>query len=199
MEGDLVVAVDRHLVEIAVPGFARIDPELLARLPGEQVPSALDVASGERFAVMPFDALAQCKGQPRPLLVPRPTRGEIGNDRLEAVLLHMLIEHDEVVEHPHHRPEGGNRRFLVDRHAGGAVEMRHSENAARLLRLGRLRSSGRGNQQHRGRCKAAKLPPHLIPSLVAIEPFDQNQLRHDPRQHHTKGSKAAAALCLPCS
>jgi hypothetical protein len=36
MKGDLVIAVDRHFVKIAVPGFARIDPELLVRLAGDQ-------------------------------------------------------------------------------------------------------------------------------------------------------------------
>src|SRR5262249_54849254 len=34
MEGDLVVAVDGDLFEVAVPGLARVDAKLLARLAG---------------------------------------------------------------------------------------------------------------------------------------------------------------------
>src|SRR6516165_5356643 len=86
MEGDLVVAVGGDLVEIAVPGFARIDPEFLARLAGQRIPGAFDVGGGERLAVMPFDTLTQVKGQRRPGLVPHPVAGEIGDDGGEAVL-----------------------------------------------------------------------------------------------------------------
>src|SRR5438105_11636583 len=164
MKRDLVIAVDRDLVEIAVPGFAWIDPELLVRLAGEQVPGALDVAGGERLAVMPLDAVAQCEAQCGPFLVPRPRGGQIGHDRLRAVLLHMLIEHDEVVEHPHHWPQRRYGRFLVDRHAGGAVEMRHPENAAWFLRVGPHRE--RQRDQQRGCCEPTKISAH--PSLSSL-------------------------------
>src|SRR5947209_20606903 len=100
MKRDLGVAVDRHLVEIAVPGFAWIDPQLFARLAADHVPGALDVSGAERLAIMPFDALAQREGQLRPLLVPRPAGGQIRHDRGEAVLLHMLVEHHEIVDYP---------------------------------------------------------------------------------------------------
>ena len=41
---DLVVAVGHDLVEVAVPGLARVDAQLLARLALQQVPGAFDVA-----------------------------------------------------------------------------------------------------------------------------------------------------------
>src|SRR5260370_1636760 len=73
VKGDFVIAVDRHLFEVSIPRFARIDAELLGRLASEHVPGALDVASSEGFAVMPPDAVAQGEGQLRALLVPRPS------------------------------------------------------------------------------------------------------------------------------
>jgi len=63
---------------------------------------------------------------------------EIGDDRAEAVLRHVLIEHDQIVEDAHHRAECRDRRLLVDRHAGRAGAHRYPQNATRLLREGRL-------------------------------------------------------------
>ena len=61
--------------QVAVPGLARVDPQLARRvLPCDQIPGAFDVGGGERLAVMPFDALAQLEGQPRAVLAPRPAR-----------------------------------------------------------------------------------------------------------------------------
>src|SRR5215469_3050818 len=54
MEGGLVVAIGRHLLEIGVPRFAWIDPELLIGLARQQIPRASDVRGGERLAVMPL-------------------------------------------------------------------------------------------------------------------------------------------------
>src|ERR1700719_4529931 len=72
MEGDLVIPVRFDLFEVAIPGFERIEAELVARLFEQEVPGALDVLGRERLAVMPFDALAQRQGQRGPFLVPRP-------------------------------------------------------------------------------------------------------------------------------
>ena len=134
MKGDLVIAVGGDFIEVAVPGFAGIDPELLARLAGERVPGAFDVRGGERLAVVPFDALTQAEGQRSPGLVPRPVAGEIGDDRGKAVLRHVLVEENEIVEDAHQRSAGRDRRFLVDRHARRAGEIGHLQNAALLLR-----------------------------------------------------------------
>ena len=59
--------------------------------------------------------------------------GEVGHDAVEAVLRLVRVEHDEVVEHPHHRHHDGDRAFLVDRHAGGAVAVGDAQDAALLL------------------------------------------------------------------
>ena len=48
-----------------------------------------------------------------------------GTIELQAVLLDVLIEHDEIVEHAHHRPLGVDGRLLVDRHARRAVDHVH--------------------------------------------------------------------------
>src|SRR5215831_13764970 len=59
MEGDLIIAIGGHLLEVRVPGLARIDAQFLAALAGQQIPSADDIPGGERPAIMPFDALAE--------------------------------------------------------------------------------------------------------------------------------------------
>ena len=137
MEGDLVVAVGRDFLQIIVPGFARIDAQLLARLAGQKIPGALDIRGGERLAVVPFDPLAQREGQFGAFLVPRPVGGQIRDNRLQAGLRHVLLIHDQVVEDVHHRLLGGARRLLQDRHARRAVEMRQPQNPAAFLRTGR--------------------------------------------------------------
>ncbi len=134
MESDFVIAVNGDLVEVTIPGFARVDPELLARLSSEHVPGAFDVGGGERLAVMPFDALAEREPQPSPIIAPRPAGREVGYDRLEAVLRYVLVEDDKIVEDRHHRPLGRKGRFLVDRQAGRAVPSRYPENPSLLLR-----------------------------------------------------------------
>jgi hypothetical protein len=100
VECDLVIAVGRDLSEVAIPGFARLDPELVAPPAGECVPGAFNVGRGEWLAVAPFDILTQAEGQRGPDFVPRPVAGEVGNDRGEAFLRHVLVEQNEVVEHP---------------------------------------------------------------------------------------------------
>jgi hypothetical protein len=87
---------------------------------------------------MPFDTLAQMKGQPDTVLVPRPIGGKVGHDRAEVVLRDVLVEYDEVIEHPHHRPFGHNRCLLVDRRARWAVDDVFFENPAGLLRNRRV-------------------------------------------------------------
>src|SRR5262249_2624284 len=77
MKRDLEVAVGRDLVEIAIPRLARVDPQLLRGIAGDEIPGALHVTGGEGLAIMPFDALAQAKSQFRLGLVPRPVAREI--------------------------------------------------------------------------------------------------------------------------
>jgi len=87
------------------------------------------------LAVVPFDALAQFEGQPGSFLVPRPALGQIGDDRIEAVLRHVLVVEHEVVEHRHHRDHDRVGRLFVDRHAGRGVAVIDPQNTAGLLRL----------------------------------------------------------------
>ena len=129
------------------------------RLAGQQVPGAFDVCGGERLAVVPFDALAQREGQLGAVLVPRPARRQIRHDRLQAGLRHVLLVHDEIVEDLHHRLLGRACRFLEDRHARRAVEMRQSENAALLLGEGRPRHSD-CRQERAGRERAPQIHHH---------------------------------------
>jgi len=129
-----MIAVDRHFLEIGVPGFARVQAELLSRLAGQQIPGALHVLGGKRLAVMPLHAPPQRKCQFGRVLAPRPARRQIGHDRLRAVLRHVLPVHDQIIEDAHHRAVDRGGRFLVHRHARRAVEMRHAQDPAGLLR-----------------------------------------------------------------
>jgi hypothetical protein len=94
MKGDLVVAVGAHFFEVVPPGFARIDAELFRGVSGHQIHGAFDIIGGERSAVVPFHPLAQRQRQLGALLVPRPAGGQVGDDRLRAVLRHILVIHD---------------------------------------------------------------------------------------------------------
>ena len=146
VEGDLVITIGRHPVEVEIPSLARIDAELFAADAHQQIPGAFDVGGGKGLAVVPFDALAQREGQLLAVLAPGPARRQIGDDRVRAVLRHMLIEHDEVVEHAHHRPQCRTGRFLEQRHARRIVEKRDLQDAPGLLGQGRV-SAARRDQQ----------------------------------------------------
>src|SRR5205085_764349 len=80
-------------------------------------------------------------------------------------LRHVLVVHDEVIEHPHHRPFGEDRRLLVDRHARRAVGTVHFQNAALLL--GECRLSGEHCKEQRARRReSSQIPLHLrVPPL----------------------------------
>jgi hypothetical protein len=82
---------------------------------------------------MKFDAAAQLKGQLGAVLIPCPAGCQIGHDRLQAVLRHMLVEYDQVVKHAHHRPLGKDGRLLLDRHPARAVRVVGPQDAALLL------------------------------------------------------------------
>src|SRR5215471_11551429 len=121
------------VLEVAVPGFARVEPQLLLRFAEQHVPGAFDVGGSKRLAVVPFDALPQLEGEPGVALVPRPAFCQFRLNEFRPVLLLVLFEQYEVVEDPHHRRHRRNRRLLVDRHAGRAVAMKEFEDPAGLL------------------------------------------------------------------
>jgi hypothetical protein len=159
MKGDLVVAVGAHLFEVVPPGFARIDTELFRRLSGQQIQGAFDVVGGEGSAVVPLHPLAQWQGQLRALLVPRPAGCQVGDDRIRAVLRHILVIHDQVVEYTHHRPVHRVRRFLEKRDTRRTVEMTNGESAALRLGQGRRRR-GHSKQKRTRRRESAKIALH---------------------------------------
>src|SRR5437764_1966537 len=114
VKSDLIIATARDLLDIAIPRLARIDTQLLRRALHQRVPGAFDIARGEGLSVMPLDGLTQRKCQDGAVFAQRPARSEIGHNRRKTVLSDMLVKHDEVVEHAHHRDAGDDRRFLVD-------------------------------------------------------------------------------------
>src|SRR4029077_13983404 len=87
---DLEITVWSHLLDIGVPGLARIDAQLLISLTGEEIPGAFDVLRRKGLAVMPFDALTQGEHQLGPFLFRGPAGGELRDDRTHAVLQHVL-------------------------------------------------------------------------------------------------------------
>ena len=95
---------------------------------------------------MPFDVLTQLEGQRGVIIVPRPACREIGDYRVEADLRLMLVEHDEIVEHTHHRHLDNEGRRLVDRHVGRAARAREPQDATALLRPGRMAGRKRQDQ-----------------------------------------------------
>ena len=160
MDGDFVVAAAVHVVDVAVPAAARVLAQLVARPAGQQVEGAFDVACREQPAVVPLHAVAQLEGELGLVFVPAPRLGEIGQDRLVAVLRHARIEHDEVVEYRHERHDGRGTALLVDRGAGRIVAMEHAQDAAALLRVRRVAQA----KQHD--CDAGDQKPRIpVPRL----------------------------------
>ena len=159
-KGDFAVAVRHDLLKVTVPRLTGVDAQLFARSAGQHIPGAHDIFRRERFAVVPLHPFAEPKRQLRFVLVPRPVRGEIGDDRLEAALRHVLFIHNEIIEDAHHRALGGDRRLLVDRHARRAVEEINLEDAPRFLRQNRVARRQRP-KEHTGCCQRAQISFHL--------------------------------------
>jgi hypothetical protein len=160
-----IVTVGGDLVEVLVERFAGIESQLLLGSLHQQVPGADHVGCGERLAVVPSDATAQRKGHLGAVLVPAPAGRQIGDDRFEAVLLHVLVEHDQVVEDAHQWRLRRQCRFLEDRHARWAVGAVHFEDAAVLL--GERSAAAADRHQQRTGCRShahhfAHLPASLF-------------------------------------
>src|SRR5215469_4674225 len=79
MKGHLEVAVCRYVREVVKSGFLKIEAELFGGRTQPQLPAALDVGSSKRFAVMPFDSVAQLEGQLGPVLAPHKAGRQIGH------------------------------------------------------------------------------------------------------------------------
>src|SRR5690348_12761666 len=98
MEGDLRSAVRGYLLEISVPGLSRVEPKLIARFAGQQVPGALHILGGEGCAVVPLDSFAQPESQAGLVFVPPPGGSKASDDRLRAGLRNIRPECDKIVE-----------------------------------------------------------------------------------------------------
>ena len=152
MERGLGVAVGGDLLDVGPPGRTRIAPELgLALAAQQQVEGAGDVLGAERLAVVPLHALAQGEHQLPVVVLPLPLGGEVGHDRLEAVLRRVLVEHHEVVVERHERHGDGHRRLLVDRGAGRRVHVLDPEHAAGFLRRDRTAEAQRRREDEQGK------------------------------------------------
>ena len=171
VEGGLVIAVRTDLFEVEVPGLARVHAQLFAAAAEQQFPGAFDVGGGKGLAVVPLDALPQFERQLLAVLAPGPALGEVGADRLRAVLRDLLVVHDQVVENAHARPQRRAGRLLVQRQARRVVEKRDLQNTAGFLRRGRPRTE-RKQQRARNR-EPAQYPLHDVSSRCSRESHDR--------------------------
>ena len=134
MESHLAVAIGRDLIEIPIPRGAGILAQLLGfAAAGQHVPGALHVGGGEGLAVVPFGVADQLEGEVLAVGAPAPALGEVGTDRLQAVLGNLLIEQHEIVVEAHERHDRRGRGLLVDRGAGRVVLEVHLHDTAALL------------------------------------------------------------------
>ena len=160
MKDRLVIAVGGDPIEVPVPRFARVDAELGSRPAEQHVPGALDILCGEGCPSCQRTPSRRRKVSSVPSSFHDQLVARSGHDRLQCVLRHMLVENDEIVEHRHHRRDGGNRHFLERGHARRAVAMGNLQHAARLLR-----QCGSGGQtrsrQRRCRRKPRKTPDRI--------------------------------------
>ena len=144
-------------LDVGVPVFPRVEPELAGRLGrlAHQVEGELDVARGEGLAVVPLHVPPQEEHQVAIAVLPGPLLGQLAHDGVGR--LHRLrgIEVDQVVEARRGRPDGGDRGGLDDREALRQLFPLHQgEHAAVLRGLREQGGRGRGQaqrQEHRHR------------------------------------------------
>src|SRR5438045_3479452 len=84
---------------------------------------------------MPFDAAAQLERDALSVLARCPAFREVRKNIIEPVLRLGGIKYDEIVENAHHWHRRREGRFLIDRHAGGAVAVINPQSAALLLSM----------------------------------------------------------------
>jgi len=71
---------------------------------------------------------------------------------------------DAFGEHPHHRPLGDERRFLMNRHTRRAIGTEHFKIAAGFL--SRCRLGRHGDEQWCRHCERPQIARHLRPPLL---------------------------------
>ncbi len=162
IEGGLIVAVDRHVVDLVVPGLSRVLPEFLRRLAHQHVEGAFDVGRGERLAIVPFDVMSKLEGERLVVAAPGPAFRQLGADGVDAVLRDVLIENDQIVIDRHEGNVERIGRALMDRGAARAVAVIHSQDAARFWPFGERYIVSRKPTQ---RCDGKRFhAPHGFPS-----------------------------------
>ena len=147
--GVRVGGLDR--LDVVVPLLAGIDPEFRRRVGrlAHHVEGELDVARGERLAVVPRDAAPQEEDEVAIAVLPRPLLREIGKDGVEALERLHRVERDEAVEAGLGGPDRRQRGRLVDEESLSQVfprqHLQHSAGSARSRRGRRRGVDGDGH------------------------------------------------------
>ena len=142
-------------LDVLVPELARVHLELGlgVRSPAHGVEGVLHVLRREGLAVVPLDVLPEEEDEVAVIVLPRPLVGQLGDDRVDALLLLGGIVVHEVVEAGAGLLGGGDRRLLVDRKTRCRAERGGHEHTAVLRGLGRCahheQQQGGGNT-HQG-------------------------------------------------
>src|SRR5712675_308414 len=150
IESDLEVAVGRDIDNLVIPGLARVLAEFLWRLAHQHVEGAFDVGGRKLLAVVPLDPLPQLEIEDLFVIAPSPALREVRNDGFQAVLRHVLLVNDEVVEDRHEGNVDRIGRLLMDGGAGRAVPVIDPQDAALLLLAGLRKTAKYQQRRHRG-------------------------------------------------
>ena len=169
MERRLQVAFGRDFLDVGEPVLARVLAEAVLRFAGQHLEGALHVGAGERLAVMPLHAFAQLEGERLAVRAPLPARGELGDDRLDAVLRLVLVVDHQVAEDRHRGDVDRIGRFLVDRHARRVLAVIHPQDAAGfgLLRIGDRRGGHRERGDRQSEQRLHPFPSRAVAGRVA--------------------------------
>ncbi len=114
--------------------------------------------------------MAQLECQHGLVVAPRPARCQVGHDRLEAVLRHILVVQDEIVEDRHERDHRRIGGLFVDRGARRIVSVIDFQDAALLRFAGDGGREGTRGDQQRSRHHPSMCQTHCESSLFIRRP-----------------------------
>src|SRR4029077_4362285 len=138
--------------------------------------------------------------EPGSVFTCRPFGGEVRHNRGEAVLRDVLVVHDEVVEHPHHRDLGRICSLFEDRHAGRAVAVINLENTPGFLRDGRISAEPAAEEATKHGDPSNNEPHGAFASLWFFARGAARCRHRTPRPIRKKSSTtSAAAMAMLCS
>ena len=173
MERHLMVAVDRHLLQVVPPNLARVLAEAVRVLVLELVQRAGHVLGRERLAVVPLDVVAQLEAELGLVVVPCPAGCKLRQDSVRSVEPLVLVVEHQVVVDAHERRHRRDGCLLVNRGAGWVVPDVHAQRAALLL--GERRTGG--EQQRRCKCRGYSLKTLVHAFLPAFRPAANRVLK----------------------